>query len=236
MITLIYICYAPKDKGIAEKIYAELKQKEIQCWISSKDIINGQSYAEGIIDAIEKSAVVIFIYSSNANASPQIIRELEKAASQDKFIIPFKIDLSQPSKLIEYYLSSPYSLDATNGTLEDNIYKLEKVIKRIHSQLPEHNNNESEIKNIPNGLQISNTNNITGTLNNLQSNNVNNVTSVQDNQFDETMLLDEPIKQVKQVDSNIQNIQKNQNIPSKKQTEPTKKSKSKVLVATGILA
>lgn len=61
----------------------------------------------------------------------------------------------------------------------------------------------------------------------MQSNNVNNVTSVQDNQFDETMLLDEPIKQVKQVDSNIQNIQKNQNIPSKKQTEPTKKAKVK---------
>ena len=129
MITLIYICYAPKDKGIAEKIYAELKQREIQCWISSKDIINGQSYAEGIIDAIEKSIAVVFIYSSNANTSPQIIRELEKAASLDKFIIPFKIDLEKPSKLIEYYLSSPYTLDATQGTLENNIDKLDKLYK-----------------------------------------------------------------------------------------------------------
>ena len=167
MITLIYICYAPKDKGIAEKIYAELKQREIQCWISSKDIINGQSYAEGIIDAIEKSIAVVFIYSSNANTSPQIIRELEKAASLDKFIIPFKIDLEKPSKLIEYYLSSPYKLDATKGTLENNIDKLDKIIQNVYGQLPGYSgNHDNTAENVPTKPLLEKTNNIKSTSHN----------------------------------------------------------------------
>lgn len=296
MITLIYICYAPKDKGIAEKIYAELKQREIQCWISSKDIINGQSYAEGIIDAIEKSIAVVFIYSSNANTSPQIIRELEKAASLDKFIIPFKIDLEKPSKLIGYYLSSPYKLDATKGTFENNIDKLDKIIQNVYGQLPGYSgNHDNTAENVPTKPLLEKTNNIKSTSHNdvpendylaknityeikdipenidasenLKQNeqyrrennynqdvlNLDNIPkesdsdfsdstkNIYDNQFEETMLLDETIKEVKEKIQEEQ--QENQDITydhqvsisSDNQVNTAKKSKSKILIGAGIL-
>lgn len=131
MVKLIYFCHAPNDRAIAEKVYFGLKQKGLMCWIPSQDIRDGQSYAEATVTAIEKSDIVVLIYSANSNTSTQIIHELQKATSQNKFIIPFIIDTEKPSELIEFYLSGSYKVDATTGFLQDNINKLENVVKQI---------------------------------------------------------------------------------------------------------
>lgn len=239
---MIYICHSPNDRAIAEKVYMGLKQKELKCWISSNDIMDGQSYAEAIVNAIEKSAIMVFIYSSNSNTSPQIIHELEKAASQDKFIIPFKIDFATPSKIIEYYLSSPYKVDATNGILEDNINKLENIIKNIYQQLPDYNNND--IGTVKDTLSAPNT----------EINNASSINDVPNNYSQETVRINDanneinkgtnPDPQVNQnvpyqnqIHSNVNtmNNRPNQNFSSGAQVKSAKKSKTIILVGSSVV-
>ena len=199
---MIYICHTPSDRAVAEKVYMGLKQKGLKCWIPSNDILDDQSYAEAIIDAIEKSTVMVFIYSSNSNTSPQTIHELEKAGAQNKFIIPFKIESTKPSKLIEYYLSSPYKLDATNGTLEDNIDRLGNIVRKIYQQLPGYNNNDvSTIKDTSKDPFP-------------EKNNANIIKDVPNNYNRETIPLKELIQEV-----NSQ-LQGNQNFPPHNQINP----------------
>ncbi|ABN52676.1 MAG TPA: TIR domain-containing protein [Hungateiclostridium thermocellum] len=139
---MIYFCHAPNDRAIAEKIYFSLKQTGLTCWIPSQDIMAGQYYVEAIANAIEKSDIVVFIFSSHSNTSIQVIDELQKASSLNKTIIPFCVDRAMPSEPIEHYLSSPYKVDATIGLPDDNIAKLQNIIKQIYNQSSVHNAND----------------------------------------------------------------------------------------------
>ena len=44
----------------------------------------GADWGESIIDAIESSRIMILIFSQNANVSPQIKREVERAVNKGR--------------------------------------------------------------------------------------------------------------------------------------------------------
>jgi len=52
----------------------------------------GVEYGAGIIEAIEHCRVMVLIFSSNANASQQIHREIERAVSKCVPIVPVRIE------------------------------------------------------------------------------------------------------------------------------------------------
>ena len=243
---MVYICYAPNDKSVAEKVYMGLKQKGLKCWISSKDVEDGQVYAEAIIHAIENSSIIILIYSSNANISPQIINELEKATSLNKFIVPFKIELSKPSKLIEYYLSSPYKLDATNGVLEDNINTLETTIRNIYDLFPKNVDEEASTNIIEKPVLKENAgSNIIEkpVLKEDADSNIIKEPVLKENAG--SNIIEKPVLKenagsniIKEpVLNNVPNNQnqEKQNAPSQSKIEPVKKSKSKGLLKKSVL-
>jgi Tol biopolymer transport system component len=89
-----------------------ISYSNIRCWIAPRDINPGQDYGESIIDAIESARVFVLIFSSSANASPQIKREVERAVSKGLPIIPVRIEDVMPNRTLEYFISSPHWLDA----------------------------------------------------------------------------------------------------------------------------
>lgn len=108
----VFISYSSQDKPTADAACAALEAADIRCWIAPRDISPGRDYGESIIDAIESARVFVLIFSSNANASPQIKREVERAVSKGLPIIPVRIEDVVPSRTLEYFISSPHWLDA----------------------------------------------------------------------------------------------------------------------------
>jgi S1-C subfamily serine protease len=210
VVKLIYFCHAPNDRVIAEKVYFELKHKGLSCWIPTQDIRVGQYYAEATVNAIEKSDIVVLIYSANSNTSTQTIHELQKATSQNKFIIPFSIDTVKPSKFTEFYMSSPYKVDATTGFIQDNINKLENVVKQTYQQL--YGNNANNINTV---------NDTFPNINPLE-NDANTRISFSNNQSQETIGSNEIIKE-----DNFQ-PQANQNLPLNNQMNPNFNNQSNI--------
>ncbi|NLK97858.1 MAG: hypothetical protein GX272_07230 [Epulopiscium sp.] len=82
-----------------------------------------------MISAIEKCHAVIVIFSSNS--SQQVLRDVGKAKEKDKPIVTLKIEDDSLSKHLEYYLSSPYTLDISKISLNEAIDQLEKLLKNI---------------------------------------------------------------------------------------------------------
>ena len=74
---------------------------------------------------------MILIYSKNSNVSPQVIREVERAVSKKIKIIPVRIDNSDLSSDMEYFISSSHWLDATTPPIEKHIDKIEDSVKGI---------------------------------------------------------------------------------------------------------
>lgn len=108
----VFISYSSKDKYIADAICHVLEQNKIKCWIAPRNIQSGKPYADGIVDAITNTKIVVLVYSDNSQQSQFVQNEVKIAFSNNKPIISFNIDGSLPQQEMEYYLKVNHWLDA----------------------------------------------------------------------------------------------------------------------------
>jgi TIR domain len=127
----VFISYAQQDKPIADAVCAKLESRNIRCWIAPRDISPGKSFPEAIIEGIEDGKVVVLIFSSHANKSPHVTRELTNAVNKGRIIIPFRVEDVLPSKSMEYLIGVPHWLDAVSPPLEKHIDLLAGTIESI---------------------------------------------------------------------------------------------------------
>ncbi|MCK5772188.1 MAG: hypothetical protein KAH57_00220 [Thermoplasmata archaeon] len=74
-------------------------------------------------------SILYLIYSHISNASPQVLREVERAVSKKIKIIPVRIDDTYMSPDMEYFISSSHWLDATSPPIEKHMDKIEDAAK-----------------------------------------------------------------------------------------------------------
>jgi len=128
----VFISYASSDKAVADAVCSQLESMHrIRCWIAPRDVTPGASWAESIIDALDGSKIMVLIFSSNANASMQIEREVERAVHKGINIIPLRIENTLPTKTLEYFISAPHWLDALSVPLEHHIEKLATSVNAL---------------------------------------------------------------------------------------------------------
>ena len=134
----VFISYAIADKLTADAACAALESAGIRCWIAPRDVLPGMDYAEAIIEAIEKCRGMLLIFSSNANRSNQVKREVERAVHHGIPIIPFRIEDVPPARALEYYISSPHWLDALTPPLEQHLKQLTSTIQILLDRASAH--------------------------------------------------------------------------------------------------
>jgi hypothetical protein len=127
----VFVSHSVKDKTVAEAIVARLEADSVTCWIAPRDVIPGADWGESIIDAIESSRIMVLIFSRNADASPQIKREVERAVNKGVYIIPFRVDDIPPTKSLEYFISTSQWMDAFSPPLERHLDNLAKTVKAV---------------------------------------------------------------------------------------------------------
>jgi hypothetical protein len=124
----VFICYANPDKPVADAVCAYLESHSIRCWIAPRDVLPGENFPESIIGAIEESRIMVLVFSSHANSSQHVLRELTKAVSKGVIIIPFRIEDAPLSKSMEYLIGLPHWLDAITPPLERHIDTLVNTV------------------------------------------------------------------------------------------------------------
>lgn len=125
----VFISHSKVDKEVAEAVCDGLEKRGIRCWIAPRDIVPGADWGAAIIDAISDSRVMVLIFSSNANASRQIKREIERADSKGVRVIPFRIENVAPTKTLEYFISTPHWFDAYEPPLAPHVERLGGIIQ-----------------------------------------------------------------------------------------------------------
>ena len=126
-----FISYSSQDKTAADAVCAVLEQAGIRCWIAPRDIRPGGEYGGAIIEAIDQCRVMVLIFSSSANNSRQIHREIERAVSKGVPIIPVRIEEAVPTKSMEYFLGAIHWLDALTPPLEHHLQRLAETVKAL---------------------------------------------------------------------------------------------------------
>ncbi len=132
----VFISYSARNKAAADAACAVLESRGIRCWIAPRDVMPGMEWGECIIDAIGQSRIMVLIFSADADASPQIRREVERAVNHGVAILPLRIEDVQPGKALEYFLSNVHWLDAWTPPLEAHLKQLADTIQVLLKRMP----------------------------------------------------------------------------------------------------
>ena len=88
----IFISYSTKDRQQAYEIRSFLTGKGISCWMAPESIPTGSNYTKEIPMAIRNCKVFLLILSENAQQSPWVLRELDGAVNNNRYILPYLLD------------------------------------------------------------------------------------------------------------------------------------------------
>ena len=127
----VFISHSSKDKPIADAVCAMLESQGIRCWVAPRDILPGMEWGAAIVEAIRGARLMVLIFSTSANSSQQITREVERAVHKGIPVIPLRIEDVAPTASLEYFLSAPHWLDAFTPPLEGHLRHLVQAAQQI---------------------------------------------------------------------------------------------------------
>lgn len=136
----MFISHSSKDYDVASKICETLERNGTKCFIAPRDIRLGHEYAQELIDGIDNSFAMLLIMSANANSSPHVLREVERAVSKSIPILVYKIEEVSLSKSMEYFLMTH---QWTSAETDENYTDILRFADTIKSQ---NNKSDSETK------------------------------------------------------------------------------------------
>jgi TIR domain len=108
----VFVSYSQPDRECAFELVARLEAHGMGVWVAPRDISPAADWAAEIIEAISAARVMILVFSSHCNSSPQVCREVERAVHRQVPILPFRVEDVLPARSLEYFLSTQHWLDA----------------------------------------------------------------------------------------------------------------------------
>jgi hypothetical protein len=110
-VSHIFICYSSKDEATARRVVQFLEAEGLKCWIASRDVPPGQNYQETIVQALERSKSIVFLFSENSAGSGEIKKELSLAGGLNAPVFPLRLSQIAPSGALRYELATRQWID-----------------------------------------------------------------------------------------------------------------------------
>ena len=102
----VFISHSSKDHQFAMRLVEFLEANGIYCWIAPRDIPYGHKWPAEIVEAIETSKIMLFVFTEHSNHSNQVIREINCALENGVLVIPIRLKEIPYNKSLRYYLST----------------------------------------------------------------------------------------------------------------------------------
>lgn len=107
----IFISYSSKDQEIAETICQALEARGFNCWISCRDVRPGENFQEAIVHALRSAQVMLLVFTSNANNSEEIKKELVLAGRNRVTVVPVRVEDVVPNDAFSYEFATRQWID-----------------------------------------------------------------------------------------------------------------------------
>jgi hypothetical protein len=107
----IFISYSSKDQDIAETIYQALEARGLDCWIACRNVNAGENFQEAIVRALRAAKVMVLVFTSNANNSDEIKKELVLAGRHHVTVVPVRVEDVVPNDAFTYEFATRQWID-----------------------------------------------------------------------------------------------------------------------------
>jgi Tol biopolymer transport system component/chemotaxis protein histidine kinase CheA len=101
------------------------------CWIAPRNVPAGK-WGGAIMEAVAQSHIMVLVFSASSNNSANCLSEVHAAFSKNVKIIPLRIDDTEPSEDMSYYLQTFHWMDARTPPLEKH---LQELVSRVKTEL-----------------------------------------------------------------------------------------------------
>jgi hypothetical protein len=126
----IFISYSSIDQKIAETICDALQSRGYPCWIACRDVGPGENFQEAIVKAIRSAKLMILVFTSNANNSDEIKKEVVLAGRHRVTVVPVRVEDVLPNDALAYEFATRQWIDLFKDW-ERNIEQLTLQIGNI---------------------------------------------------------------------------------------------------------
>jgi hypothetical protein len=92
-----FISYSTKNQNFADRLYADLRQKNIRCWLATEDLKIGDKFRTRINDAIRVHDKLLVVLSKNSVKSAWVEDEVEATFERERrdgstVLFPIRLD------------------------------------------------------------------------------------------------------------------------------------------------
>ena len=120
----VFISYSSKDLGTVTHIKNMLENPHIETFLAEDSVEPGESLVGKIYAAIKRTDLFLLLWSSNSQDSEWVKREIELARSENKTIVPIKLDddselpgMLSDTKYLPYHKEPEKVLDWIHSTV-----------------------------------------------------------------------------------------------------------------------
>ncbi len=106
----VFVSYSRSDETFAIALKDILEKKGVRCW-RDREGIGIAKWAGKIVEAIDSVSFIVLIFSSNAQNSENVLKELTLAAENHCTVIPVRIENVKPAGDFRYHLATPNIID-----------------------------------------------------------------------------------------------------------------------------
>ena len=143
----VFVSYATADRRQALALCKAIEKRGTDCWISTRDVAPGENYQEAIVRSIRDARAMVLVFSSAANDSDEIKKEMSLASRYRVPVIALRLENVEPSDAFAYELSTRQWIDAFEGRDK----AVDSLVTRI-GQLPADGGQTSDSRATPSPL------------------------------------------------------------------------------------
>jgi hypothetical protein len=129
----VFISHSSRDRAVAATLCEALERRGVACWISSRDIVAGANFQESIVQAVRAARVMVLVFTSNANNSDEIKKELALAGQHRLAVIPVRVEDVLPNDAFSYEFATRQWIDLF-GDWDRAVGRLVDQVERMLGQ------------------------------------------------------------------------------------------------------
>jgi hypothetical protein len=141
----VFISYSRSDEEVAILMTTSLQEVGLRVWRDSA-ILGGDEWRAVIVAALERSRIVLLLYSSNSESSAEVSKEIAAAAALRLQIVPLRIENRLPRGALLYEMARLSWVDAippTSARLREVAVALDELARSATSALARKHFDES---------------------------------------------------------------------------------------------
>ena len=112
-MSFVFVSYSTKDSRMATRVRNAIAESGTNIWMAPNSIAPGEDYTDALSRALKNCDLVLLLLSPDSNASRYVHREIERAVSYGKRVVPLMLTPFEPRGGLEFLISGAQRIDGT---------------------------------------------------------------------------------------------------------------------------